>query len=203
MKSNTPHKFSEIFDCSKRLDKSVLQLQSQIRERQWPQICSLIMQCMKRLAQCLLAIMAIQSICLADVTKLPAADQKVLRDISRFHEIHSVTNLPPIIFALCVDGKGRLAEPGQNWEATDVITDDKLPTKRLIWAFTDGDYYVVHYERGGYAHSFHVLVAKLKVGDSKPSFIWRGVGFEQLKDFKAFLDAVANNSLDDKLDYAH
>ncbi len=147
--------------------------------------------------------MAIQSICFADVTKLPAADQKALRDISRLQEIHSVTNLPPTIFALCADYNGRLAEPGHNWEATDNITDNKLPTKRLIWAVTDGDYYVVHYERGGRGHSFHVLVAKLKAGDKKPSFVWRGVGLERLKDFKAFLDAVTNNSLDDKLYYAH
>ena len=155
---------------------------------------------MMRLIQFLLAIMATQTFCHADVTKLPAADQKVLHDVSRFHEIHAATNLPPIIFAFCADGKGRLAGSGQKWEVTDVITDDKLPTKRLIWSVTDGDYYVVHYESGGRGHGFHVLVAKLK--DGKPSFVWHGVG-EHLKDFRAFLDAVASNSLDDKLDYAH
>jgi hypothetical protein len=154
------------------------------------------------LAHCLLAIMALQSFCRADVTKLPADDQKVLRDVSRFHEIHAVTNLPPTVFALCADGSGRLAEPEQKWEVTDVITDDTLPRKRLIWAVTDGDYYVVHYERGGYAHSFHVLVAKLKVGDRKPSFVWHGVG-GQLKDSRAFLEAVASSKFDDRLDYAH
>jgi len=72
----------------------------------------------------------------------------------------------------------------------------------LIWAVTDGDYYVVHYERGGYAHSFHVLVVKLKDGDSKPVFVWRGVG-ESLKDYAAFLDALQSGKLDDRLDYAH
>src|SRR5262245_44996569 len=127
---------------------------------------------MARLVLYLLVSMAFQTFCLADVTKLPADDQKLLRHASRFHDIHYATNLPPAIFALCADFKGRLAEPGQKWEITDVITDEKLPTKRLIWAVTDGDYYVVHYERGGYAHSFHLLVARLKAGASKPSFIW-------------------------------
>jgi len=145
---------------------------------------------------CALLTVAIQSFCLAGVTKLPAEDQKVLRDASRFHAIHSATNLPSAVFVLCADGSGRLAEPGQKWQVTDVIRDHRLPTSRLIWAVTDGDYYVVHYERGGYAHSFHVLVAKLKVGESKPSFVWQGVG-GQLKDFKAFLDAVASNKLND------
>lgn len=157
---------------------------------------------MKRLALLFLAIVTSQAFCYADVTKLPADDQKVLSDASRFRELHSVTNLPPAIFARCADHKGRLAEPGQKWKVTDVITDDKLPTKRLIWAVTDGEYYVVHYECGGYAHSFHVLVAKLKVGDSKPSFVRRGAG-GGLKDYRAFLDALAKNRMDDRLDYGH
>ena len=144
--------------------------------------------------------MAFQSFCRANVTKLSADDQKRLNETSHFNEIHAATNIPPNVFALCADSHGRFAERGQKWEVGDVITDDKLPTKRLIWAVTDDDYYVVHYERGGYAHSFHILVVKLK--DGKPSFIWRGVG-GQLKDYKAFLDTVANNKLDDSLDYAH
>jgi hypothetical protein len=157
---------------------------------------------MMRLIHSLLAVMAVQSICFADVTKLPADDQKALHDVSRFNEIHATTNLPPAIFALCADDKGRLAEPGQKWEVSDVITDDKLPTKRLIWAVTDGDYYVVHYERGGYAHSFHFLVARLKAGESKPSFVWRGVG-GRLKDYSAFLEALQSGKIDDHLDYGH
>jgi hypothetical protein len=157
---------------------------------------------MKRISLYMLLAVAIQGFCFADVTKLPSNDQKVLRDVSRFREIHVATNLPPSVFALCADSAGRLAEAGQKWEATDAIMDDKLPTKRLVWAVTDGNYYVVHYERGGRGHSFHVLVAKLKTGESKPSFIWRGVG-GQLKDFRAFLEAVASNKLDDRADYAH
>jgi hypothetical protein len=157
---------------------------------------------MRRISFSILLTVAIQGFCFADVTKLPSDVQKALRDVLRFREIHAATNLPPAVFALCADSGGRLAEPGQKWEVTDFITDDKLPRKRLVWAVTDGDYYVVHYERGGYAHSFHVLVAKLKAGESKPSFVWRGAG-GQLKDFRAFLDAVASNKLGDTLDYAH
>jgi len=157
---------------------------------------------MKRIILHILLAVAIPGFCFADVTKLPADDQKVLHDVSRFHVIHSASNLPPVIFLLCADSGGRLADPGQKWEITDVITDDKLPRKRLVWAVTDGDYYIVHYERGGYAHSYHFLVAKLKAGEVKPSFIWYGAG-GQLKDFRSFLDAVASNKLDDTLDYAH
>jgi hypothetical protein len=100
------------------------------------------------------------------------------------------------------DWKGKLADPGQNWNRTDAITDPTLPWKRLIWAAIDGDYYVVHYERGGIDHSFHILVAKFAKNDAKPKVVWHAVG-RQLKDYAAFLDALRNGKLDDRLDYGH
>ncbi len=155
---------------------------------------------MKHLSYLLFAV-AIQSWCCGDVTKLPAEDRRVLQDSSRFHEVHSTGDLPAAIVALCADD-GRLAEPGQKWNATDAITDPTLPGKRLIWAAVDGEYYVVHYERGGIAHTFHVLVATLTKNNTKPKVIWRGVG-GPLKDYAAFLIALRNGKLDDRLDYAH
>jgi hypothetical protein len=146
---------------------------------------------------------AIQSLCYADVTKLPAEDRKALLDASRFHEVRATTNLPSAILALCDGGgDGKLAEPGQNWNATCVITDPSLPGKRLIWAAVGGEYYVVHYERGGIAHTFHILVGKLGKNDAKPTLVWRAVG-GPFKDYAAFLDALRTGKLHDSLDYAH
>jgi hypothetical protein len=107
---------------------------------------------MKRLSLHLLFAVAIQSLCHADVTKLPGDDRRMVQDSARFHEVHSTKDLPPAVVALCVDDKGKLADPGQNWNATDAITDPTLPWKRLIWAAIGDDYYVVHYERGGIDH---------------------------------------------------
>jgi hypothetical protein len=155
---------------------------------------------MKQISLCLLFAAAIQSFGYGDITKLPVEDRKVLQDSSRFHEVHSTKDLPPAVVAFCADDKGRLADPGQNWNATDAITDTTLPWKRLIWAAVGGDYYVVHYERGGIDHSFHVLVAKLTKNDAKPKIIWSAVG-NPLKNYAAFLDALRNGKLDDRLDY--
>ena len=94
-----------------------------------------------------------------------------------------------------------MAEPGQKWEPTDVIRDQKLPRKRLIWAARGDNYYVVHYESGGIGHAYHVIVAELKAGEDKPSLLWHAVG-DKLKDYKAFLDALERNKLRDELDYA-
>ena len=155
---------------------------------------------MKHLSYLLFAV-AIQSWCCGDVTKLPAEDRRALQDSSRFHEVHSIGDLPAAIVALCADD-GRLADPGQKWNATDATVDPTLPGKRLIWAAVDGEFYVVHYERGGIAHTFHVFVARLAKNNSKPKVVWRAVG-GPFKDYRTFLDALRSGKLDDRLDYAH
>ena len=154
---------------------------------------------MRHIAFYLLCAVAVQSWCCADVTKLPAEDRKVLQDSSRFHEVHSTSDLPPAIVTVC---GGKLADPGQKWNATDAIIDPTLPGKRLIWAAVGGDYHVVHYERGGIDHSFHILVAKLTKGDAKPRIVWHTVG-HQLRDYAAFFDALRSGKLDDRADYPH
>ena len=155
---------------------------------------------MKHLTFVLFAV-AIQTWCCGDVTKLPAEDRRALQDSSRFYEVHSTGDLPAAIVALCAED-GRLAEPGQKWNPTDAIVDPALPGKRLIWAAFGDEYWVVHYERGGIAHSFHILVAKLTKTEAKPKGVWRAVG-GQFKDYAAFVGAVRSGLLDDRLDYAH
>lgn len=157
---------------------------------------------MRRLAIVLMAAAAAQSLCHAEITKLRPEDRKVIQDASRFHEVRATTNLPPSVVSLCADGRGKIAEPGQKWRVTDVITDDTLPRKRLIWAATDSDYYVVHYESGGIGHGYHVLVARFLQGNTKAELVWHAVG-KPLKDYRALLDAIEHNSLHDELEYAH
>jgi hypothetical protein len=104
------------------------------------------------------------------------------------------SELPLAVLALCDGGSdGKLAEPGQNWNATDSITDRTLPGKRLIWAAAGDDYYVVHYERGGIAHTYHILVAKIGNDKGKPKLIWRAIG-GPFKDYAALLDALGVGS---------
>jgi hypothetical protein len=132
------------------------------------------------------------------VTKLSAEDRKILENAPRFHEVHSTRDLPPAIVTVC---GGKIAEPGEKWNATDSIIDPTLPGKRLIWAAVGGDYYVVHYERGGIAHTFHILVAKLAKNGAKPKVVWSVVG-GPFKDYAAFLDALRSGKVDDRMDYA-
>jgi hypothetical protein len=143
-----------------------------------------------------------QHLCYADATKLSAEDRKTVENASRFHEVHSTSDLPPAVVALCAGDHGKIADPGQNWNATDAIMDPTLPGKRLIWAAVDGDYYVVHYERGGIAHTFHILVALLTKNDTKPKAVWSAMR-GPFENYAAFVDALRGGKLDDRLDYAH
>jgi hypothetical protein len=157
---------------------------------------------MKLVAFLLFIIAATQTICWADVTKLRPEDRKALEDAPHFKEVHATTNLPPQVLSFCADGNGRIAEPGQKWQVTDVILDDALPRKRLIWGAVAGGLYVVHYESGGMAHGYHVLVARCKQDEKKAEVVWHAVG-KQLKDYGALLDAIKGNTLRDELDYAY
>ena len=51
-----------------------------------------------------------------------------------------------------------IAEPGAEFQATDVIGNPKLPIRRLVAAGCSRDHCLVYYERGGIAHTWHVAL---------------------------------------------
>jgi hypothetical protein len=133
----------------------------------------------------------IQTPCFADATKFSAQDRKALEDAARFHEIASTKDLPDPIRKLCAEADGKMADPGGKWQVTDVIMEPSLPIRRLIWAATDGNYYVVCYERGGIVHSFHLVIATLAKGATKPTEIWAGnTKPNEFKDYAAFVASL-------------
>ena len=93
-----------------------------------------------------------------------------------FSLITDARNLPgPVLRAFTEQGGSRLviANPGKRFTATDAVEDATLPSKRLIFAGVAGEKCFVHYEQGGFSHSF--LVALFEVDSSysmKP--IWQG-----------------------------
>jgi hypothetical protein len=69
-----------------------------------------------------------------------------------------------------------IAEPGAEFQVTDVIVNPKLPIRRLVAAGCSADYHcLVYYERGGIAHTWHVAlfhwtpaVTRLEGGGTAP-----------------------------------
>lgn len=51
-----------------------------------------------------------------------------------------------------------IAEPGAEFEVTDVRGDRRLPTRRLVAAGCSTDHCLVYYERGGSAHTWYVAL---------------------------------------------
>lgn len=52
----------------------------------------------------------------------------------------------------------QIAEPGAEFQVTDVIRSPKLPIRRLVAAGCSTDHCLVYYERGGIAHTWHVAL---------------------------------------------
>ena len=88
-----------------------------------------------------------------------------------------------------------MADPGGKFQETDVILEEGLPIRRLVFAAQSPDYLVLHYEMGGFGLSHHVLLFKLS--GSSAELVWRATArqkFNSLKDLKL---AVRQNKLDD------
>ena len=80
----------------------------------------------------------------------------------RFEIVTSIRGLPlgvrdglPTLF-----GRETLdiAEPGAEFQVTDVIVNPKLPIRRLVAAGCSIDHCLVYYERGGIAHTWQVAL---------------------------------------------
>ena len=149
---------------------------------------------MNRLILPLFILLTLPVFALAD-NKLSPEQQKIFADASRFRTIHASSNLPPAVVKLCADGHGRFAEPGRAWNVGDAIIDDTLPASRLIWGATDGDYYVVHFEHGGIAHSFLILIVNTKPDAAKPAVILQAYSVHLLKNYNAFIQAIQAGKL--------
>lgn len=66
-----------------------------------------------------------------------------------------------------------IADPGEKFEATDVITDPNLPRRRLIFGGVAQGRAFIHYEEGGIAHSYIVELFRLESPD-KAIGLWSG-----------------------------
>jgi hypothetical protein len=89
---------------------------------------------------------------------------------------HRMRMLPPSARqAFTVTGGHRLtmADPNEDFEATDAILFPGMPRKRLIFAGVSGDKCFVHFEAGGIVHSYEGAFFRLSQA-SQVEPIWAG-----------------------------
>jgi hypothetical protein len=93
-----------------------------------------------------------------------------------FEVIRRVEDLPqPVLIAFTEQGGSRLliANPGTNFQATDVVVNASVPSKRLIFAGVSDNKCFVHYEQGGIARSYVLAFFTLTSAD-KMKAVWQG-----------------------------
>ncbi len=81
----------------------------------------------------------------------------------QFQIVTSIRGLPlgvrDALQKLFGSGALDIAEPGAEFQVTNVVVDSKLPIRRLVAAGCSNDFHcLVYYERGGIDHTWHVAL---------------------------------------------
>ena len=86
-----------------------------------------------------------------------------------------------------------IAEPGAEFQVTDVAGNPKLPIRRLVAAGCFIDHCLVYYERGGIAHTW--LVALFHWTPAETRFEWGGVAPGRLATIDDVRKAVLSGTI--------
>jgi len=86
-----------------------------------------------------------------------------------------------------------IAEPGAEFQVTDVTGTPKLPLRRLATAGCTIDYCLVYYERGGGAHTWHV--ALFHWTPTATRFEWGGTAPGGLKTISDVRNAILSGAI--------
>ena len=148
-----------------------------------------------------LAIAGTATIAAAEATRLSDEDRKALVTLVEVRRVDAVpAGVWTALAAASADHVSSMANPGEKWQATDVIMEKGLPWRRLIFAGVSDDYCLLHYERGGIAHSFHIMLFR-RDGDEW-RMVWRASSghIEKLSDLPA---ALRSPAVEDDPKYTH
>jgi hypothetical protein len=116
-------------------------------------------------------------------------DAAQLQDATRFRLVTQSE-----LAKLAGDSNGAFAAPGDPWQSTDVRSaGTKLPSGRLIWVAESPGVRVVHYEQGGFAHTYHVRVEDIDGTLLKSAWYATTGRYRDYLDFLTALDAGAIN----------
>jgi hypothetical protein len=87
-----------------------------------------------------------------------------------------------------------IAEPGAEFQRTDVVVKPNLPTRRMVAAGCSTDHYcLVYYERGGLAHTWHVVLFRWRPAETR--FEWGGSAPANLRTIDEVRKAVVSGAV--------
>jgi hypothetical protein len=86
-----------------------------------------------------------------------------------------------------------IAEPGAEFQVTDVILKPKLPIRRLVAAGCSTDHCLVYYERGGIAHTWQVVLFHWTPATTR--FEWGGIAPRGLASINDVRNAMLSGAV--------
>jgi hypothetical protein len=86
-----------------------------------------------------------------------------------------------------------IADPGAEFQVTDVVVNPKLPMRRLVAAGCSIEYCLVYYERGGIAHTWHVALFHWTPAET--GFEWGGSAPGGLRSLDDVRNAVLSGAI--------
>jgi hypothetical protein len=136
-------------------------------------------------------------------TRLSPAEREHILD-GPFTDVTKTEAMPATVrqaFAtITAEPSFALADPGQKFQGTDDGRNRGLPRRRLIFAGVQGDEWFVHYERGGLAHGYCVLVFKVDP-HNQLQFVWGGAGFHAASNMDQLRKMVVAGKFSDAQNY--
>ena len=110
----------------------------------------------------------------------------------RFQIVTSLRGLPlgvrETLQSLFGTGSLDIAEPEAAFQASAVNANPKLPSRRLVTAGCSSDHCLVHYERGGIARTWHVML--LHWAPDATRFEWGGAAAGRLATIGDIRNAI-------------
>jgi hypothetical protein len=101
--------------------------------------------------------------------------------------------IPPVIlnFLKCShDGEFSIANPGENWQVTDVVTE-KLPERQLVFIGVADSIALMAHFSGGMGKSEHILI--FKFNDKEVTNFWCGMVLTSLSDKQQIVQFLREN----------
>jgi hypothetical protein len=150
---------------------------------------------------CALGVMLVSAVPSASQTAPASALTPELRTHLRdgtFGVVTSIRGLPlgvrealqEIFGSLTLD----IAEPGAEFQRTDVVVKPSLPTRRMVAAACSTDHYcLVYYERGGLAHTWHVVLYRWRPSETR--FEWGGSAPANLRSIDEVRKAILSGAV--------
>ena len=86
-----------------------------------------------------------------------------------------------------------IAEPGADFQTTDVVRTPQLPLRRLVAAGCSTDHCLVYYEHGGIAHTWQVALFRWTPEATR--FEWGGAAPGGLKTIDDIRNAVLSGAI--------